>query len=50
MSLQQQGFRFIRRGGVFKWAHPADMSATDIDCTDMSDDQFEAFVAGVEAA
>jgi hypothetical protein len=45
MTLRDQGFRFIKRGSEFKWAHPADVQASDVDCTDMGDDEFAAYVA-----
>ncbi len=50
MTLQQQGFRFVRRGSDFRWVHPADVLSTDVDCTDMTDERFEAFVAAGVAA
>jgi hypothetical protein len=47
-TLQDQGYRYIKRGEEFKWAHPAEVMPADVDCTDMTDDEFEAFViAGV---
>lgn len=49
MTLQQQGFRFVRRDTEFKWSHPADMLASDLDCTDMSDAEFEQAVREVAA-
>lgn len=49
-TLKDQGFRFIRRGeGVFNWVHPAELKPGDLDCTDMSDDEFEAAVREVQA-
>ena len=45
MTLRDQGFRFIKRGNEYKWSHPADVQHSDIDCTDMDDDAFAAFVA-----
>ena len=45
MTLRDQGFRFIKRGSEFKWAHHADVQASDVDCTDMGDDEFAAYVA-----
>ncbi len=35
------GFLFIRRGVAFMWAHPAELQAGDVDCTRMTDDEFE---------
>lgn len=52
-SLQAQGFRFVYRAGYgcgYTWTHSAEMQATDIDCTDMGDDEFEQFVRVREAA
>ena len=48
MTLRAQGFRFIKRGADFKWIHPAEVQPSDVDCSDMSDDDFAAFVAAVE--
>jgi hypothetical protein len=45
VTLQEQGFRFVKRGAEFKWVHPTDVQASDVDCSDMSDDEFAAFVA-----
>lgn len=47
-SLAQQGFRFVRRGTVFTWVHPADVLAADLDCTAMSDAEFESAAAEAE--
>lgn len=44
MNLQDQGFRFVKRGESFNWTHPSELLSTDIDCTDMTDAEFEAFV------
>lgn len=44
MTLQDQGFRFVRRGSRWDWIHPLDMQAGDEDCTDMDDAQLEANV------
>jgi len=48
-GLQQQGFRFVQRGATFKWVHQFELLAGDLDCTDMSDEQFEAAVREVAA-
>lgn len=50
MNLRQAGFRFVKRGDDFKWVHPLEMRSTDVDCTDMDDAQFEAFVRAGEVA
>ena len=47
-SLAQQGFRFVRRGTVFTWVHPAEVLAADLDCTAMSDAEFEGVAAEAE--
>lgn len=46
MTLQEQDFRFIKRGTEYKWCHPAELLTSDLDCTDMSDDEFEKVVLG----
>ena len=52
MNLQGQGFRFYLSNGVFAWAHPADgrVGPNAIDCTDMSDAEFELLVRSVGQA
>jgi hypothetical protein len=42
--LSKNGFRFVFRAGTYLWSHKNEVRASDIDCTDMSDDAFEAFV------
>jgi len=49
MSLQKQGFRFVRRNGGFRWVHKNELVQSDLDCTDMSDAQFESAVREVSA-
>lgn len=49
-TLRDHGFRFIRRGHLFQWVHPADVRSADLDCTDMSDDEFECAVLATGAA
>ena len=46
MSLKDQGFRFIYVNGAFCWLHPAEIQipADVVDCTDMSDEEFDLFV------
>ena len=41
MNLQEQGFRFVLRGVAGAWMHPEEMRPGDLDCTDMSDEEFE---------
>ena len=43
MSLQDEGFRFTFRDGVFNWRHPLDIMPGDVDMTDASDEDFEKF-------
>ena len=52
LTLQDQGFRFVLQGGVFAWTHPADghIGPSAIDCTDMSDDEFERVVRYLHAS
>lgn len=46
MTLKNSGLRFVCRGHRdFRWAHPLEMLSSDIDCTEMSDSEFEALVA-----
>lgn len=49
MNLREQGFRFVQRGAEFKWVHPADVQPSDVDCSDMSDEEFAAFVLNNES-
>lgn len=49
MTLQDQGFRFVCRDGKFDWTHPAEALPSDVDCTDMDDATFEAFVIATGA-
>ena len=45
MTLKDEGFRYVLRDdGSFRWIHPLEVQATDTDCTDMSDDEFEVVV------
>ncbi len=36
--------RLIRRGKCFMRCHALEMRPSDLDCTDLSDDEFEALV------
>jgi hypothetical protein len=45
-TLQDQGFRFVCINGVCDWVHPAEIPAGSVDCTDMTDDEFEDFMFG----
>lgn len=47
MNLQEQGFRYVERRGVFFWVDPCFMLPGDVDCTDMTDEAFEAHVHSV---
>lgn len=42
-----EGFRFIRRGTEFRWTHRYEVLPSDLDCTDMTDEQFEDAVREV---
>lgn len=44
MDLCEKGFRFIDRAGDFAWRRPWDTREGDVDCTDMDDDAFMAYV------
>ena len=39
-GLQADGFRFVGRGGEFRWVHKLETLPDDLDCTDMTDAQF----------
>ena len=48
MSLRTEGFRLVfRYGHTFMWIHPLEVQKTDVDCTDMSDEEYTAFVRKV---
>jgi hypothetical protein len=50
VSLRDEGFRYVHREGVgFTWLHPGTVEAGDLDCTDMSDEEFEVTVKAHEA-
>lgn len=43
-NLKEEGFRFGWNGQRFGWFHPADIDTSEfVDCTDMSDEQFDKF-------
>ena len=44
MDLKDQGFRFVKREEFFAWVHPTEVLPDDVDCSDMSDAEFELFV------
>jgi hypothetical protein len=41
MSLKDEGFRFVIRGGSADWVHPSLVQCGDVDATDLSDEEFE---------
>lgn len=45
-----EGFRFVHREKTWLWVHPNLLRSSDIDCTDMPDDEFESFVETVTNA
>ena len=47
MSLQDEGFRFVLQDGLFGWVHPALLKSEAVDCTDMPEREFNAFVETV---
>ena len=49
VSLKGAGFRFIERRGDFRWVSPAMMEAGDVDCTEMTDAEFEEHVSRVSS-
>lgn len=45
MTLKDEGWRYVCRGHRdFRWIHPLEMLPSYIDCTDMSDSEFQALV------
>jgi hypothetical protein len=45
VSLLAEGFKFVHRTGLgFTWMHPGAVEAGDLDCTEMSDEEFERTV------
>lgn len=50
MTLREQGFRFTLRVDPvtgerdWNWRHPAEVTDADMDCTDMTDDEYADFV------
>jgi hypothetical protein len=50
LTLQDQGYRFVLQDGRYDWAHPAEVGPDAIDCTDMSDDEFERVVRYLHAS
>lgn len=40
-----RGYRFVFRKGVASWMPAAHMEGSDIDCTDMSEAEFEDFAS-----
>ena len=49
MTLQERGWRYIKRGESFRWMHPAEVVAGDVDCTELTDKEFFVVVIGVAA-
>ena len=45
-NLREQGFRFVLRvsSRASTWVHLLDVLDSDVDCTDMTDEQFESAV------
>lgn len=50
MSLADDGFRLVLRDGSIRWVHPLEVLPTDIDTTDMNDEEFARFIAGTPLA
>ena len=46
VTLQDRGWRYIKRGEAFRWMHPADIRCGDVDCTVLTDEEFFAVVIG----
>lgn len=49
VGLAAEGHKFIRRGNDFTWTHPNLLRATDVDCTDMNDEDFGREVTDAES-
>lgn len=45
-NLSEQGFKLVQRGSDFTWTHPLELQPRDVDCTSMSDAEFDAYVQG----
>lgn len=50
MNLLDAGFRFVIRNGSFMCLHPTDVDDSDVDCTFMSDEEFERTVIDATGA
>lgn len=50
IDLKAQGFRFtFRAGSGWNWRHPAELQPTDIDATDMKDEELVPLAKNLEA-
>jgi hypothetical protein len=49
-TLPAQGYRFVLRNGVFAWSNDPAHLVDGLDCTDMSDEEFEHVVSEATAA
>jgi len=51
-ALQADGYRFVHRPSVspsyFNWVPARSLTDGDVDCTDMTDEQFAHYVASTE--
>mgnify|MGYP000865331895 CR=1 FL=1 len=47
--LRNAGYRYGLSRGEFRWVHPLEAGEDFVDCSEMSDEEFERFVAQVEA-
>lgn len=43
-GLRAEGFRYVYQDGQFVWRHPLEVKPGAVDCSDMDDDEFTAFV------
>ena len=50
MNLADNGFRLVYRDGAIRWVHPLEVLPTDIDTTDMSDEEYARFIASTPLA
>ena len=44
-TLREVGFRFMCDGATCDWVHPSQVNPMHTDCTDMTDAEFDAYMA-----
>jgi hypothetical protein len=48
-GMQKSSFRFVKRDLFFFWCNPSKMNTGDVDCTDMTREEFSKIVEEVSA-